>query len=105
MVLRRVGPGTHPEAEVGRFLTDIAGYQNTPPLLGSIEYMDSEEGSALAVVHGFVENQGDAWSVTNAYLDRFVDEHRLLAAEASVESDEQSAYLRWMRAQAEAPET
>ncbi len=95
--LRRVGPGTHPEAEIGRFLTDIAGYQNTPPLLGSIEYMDSREGSALAVVHGFVENQGDAWSVTNAYLDRFVDEQRLLPAEQPAESTEQAAYVHRMR--------
>ena len=59
--------------------------------------MDDKSRSAVAVVHRFVENQGEAWSVTNAYLDRFVDEHRLLAAEAPVESDEQAAYLRWMR--------
>ena len=95
--LRRVAPGTHPEAEIGRFLTDVAGYQNTPPLLGSIEYMDGEAASALAVVHGFVENQGDAWSVTNAYLDRFVDEQRLLPAEQPAESTEQAAYVHRMR--------
>jgi maltose alpha-D-glucosyltransferase/alpha-amylase len=46
------------------------------------------------VVHGFVQNQGDAWIVTGAYLDRFVEEQRLLTAEAAEESDEQSAYLR-----------
>jgi hypothetical protein len=34
------------------------------------------------------ENQGDAWSVTNVYLDRYVEEHLLLTAEASTESDE-----------------
>ena len=28
---------------------------------------------------GFVENQGDAWTVTGAYLDRFVDEQRAAA--------------------------
>jgi maltose alpha-D-glucosyltransferase/alpha-amylase len=43
------------------------------------------------VVHGFVENQGDAWIVTGAYLDRFVEEQGLLTAEAG-ESNEQAAY-------------
>lgn len=31
--------------------------------------------------------------MTNAYLDRFVEERRLLTAEAAVHSDEQAAYL------------
>jgi maltose alpha-D-glucosyltransferase/alpha-amylase len=44
-------------------------------------------------VHAFVQNQGDAWTVTAAYLDRFIDEQRLLTAS---ESDEQIPYLRYM---------
>ena len=47
-------------------------------------------------MHGFVQNQGDAWTVTSAYLDRFVEEQRLLTAEAAGHSDEQAAYLRRM---------
>jgi maltose alpha-D-glucosyltransferase/alpha-amylase len=47
-------------------------------------------------VHAFVENQGDAWSVTAAYLDRFVEEQRLLTTDSPSESDEQAAYLRRM---------
>ena len=48
-------------------------------------------------MHAFVENQGDAWTVTAAYLDRFVDEQRLLAAsEHPGESEEQVPYLRYM---------
>jgi maltose alpha-D-glucosyltransferase/alpha-amylase len=96
-LLRRVGPGAHPEAEMGRFLTDIAGYQNTPPLLGSVELLDREESSVLAVIHKFVENQGDAWSVSNAYLDRYIDEQRVLTAGAPAESVEEAAYLQRMR--------
>ena len=43
------------------------------------------------------QNQGDAWTVTSAYLDRFVEEQRLLAAsEHPGESEEQAAYLRYM---------
>src|SRR5205814_6269934 len=42
-------------------------------------------------------NQGDAWTVTAAYLDRFADEQRLLASsDHPGESEEQLAYLRYM---------
>ena len=48
-------------------------------------------------MHAFVENQGDAWTVTSAYLDRFVEEQRLLASsEHPGESEEQVPYLRYM---------
>ena len=36
---RRLQPGVHPEVEVGRFLTETAGYRNTPALLGSVEHI------------------------------------------------------------------
>ena len=96
-LFRRLEPDINPEIEVGRFLTDTVAFANTPPLLGTVELVEGEARSAVCVVHRFVENQGDAWSVTNAYLDRFVEEQRLLTAEQSEESDEQAAYQRWMR--------
>src|SRR3954465_1073912 len=96
-LFRRLEPGTNPGIELGRFLTEIMNFPNAPPLLGTVELMNGDTPSAVAVIHRLVENQGDAWSVTNAYLDRFVAEQRLLAAEVPVESDEQAAYLRWMR--------
>src|SRR5581483_8242083 len=71
-------------------------FENTASLLGTVELAQGDERSAVAVVHAFVENQGDAWSVTGAYLDRFVEEQRLLTPESPSESDEQAAYLRWM---------
>src|SRR5205814_612372 len=88
--------GANPEIEIGRFLTDTVAFANAPPLLGSVELEHDGVRSAVAVVHGFVQNQGDAWTVTNAYLDRFVEEQRLLTAEAASHSDEQTAYLRRM---------
>ena len=93
-LFRRLEPGVNPEIEVGRFLTETVQFSHTPPLLGSVELMANGAPSAIAVVHGFVQNQGDAWTVTGAYLDRFVEEQRLLTAEAAGESDEQAAYLR-----------
>ena len=96
-IYRKLEPGINPEIEIGRFLTEVAGFANTPALLGSVELVEGDKTSAVAIVHAFVENQGDAWTVTSAYLDRFVEEQRLLAAsEHPGESEEQVPYLRYM---------
>jgi maltose alpha-D-glucosyltransferase/alpha-amylase len=95
-LFRRRQAGINPEIEVGRFLTDAVGFANTPQLLGAIELIEGDTRSAVAVVHRFVENQGDAWTVTSAYLDRFVEEQRLLTTKAAEESDEQPAYAQRM---------
>ena len=79
---RSLGAGNQTEIDMGRFLTEVAHYANTPPLLGSIELRDAAGGvTPLAVVHGFVRNQGDGWSQTLTYLGQFLDECALLPAE------------------------
>ena len=96
-IYRKLVPGINPEIETGRFLTEVAGFANTPALLGSVELVEGDRASAIAIVHAFVQNQGDAWTVTSAYLDRFVEEQRLLpASEHPGESEEQVPYLRYM---------
>jgi maltose alpha-D-glucosyltransferase/alpha-amylase len=90
---RRLEPGINPEIEVGRFLTEAAPYPNTPALVGIAELEHEGTRSAVAVMHRFVENQGDAWTLTNGYLDRFIDEQRLLTADAAGHRNEQTAYL------------
>ena len=95
-LFRRLESGVNPEIEVGRFLTDTVSFPNTPPLLGAVELQENGTRGAVAVVHGFIQNQGDAWAVTSAYLDRFVEEQRLLTAEAAEHSDEEAAYVRRM---------
>jgi len=68
---RKLERGIQPELEMGRYLTDVADYHNTPPLLGSIEQFDSEgQPTALAVMQGFVSNQGDGWTFTLGHLQR-----------------------------------
>ncbi len=96
-IYRKLETGTNPEVEVGRFLTEVAGFSNTPALLGSVEFVEGDDRSAVGVVHAFVENQGDGWTVTAAYLDRFVDEQRMLpASEDPGRSEELVPYLRYM---------
>ncbi len=73
---RRLRPGINPELEMGRFLTE-AGFANAAPLAGGLEYEDEAgEVIALALLQGFVANQGDAWSYTQDYLRRFLDDCR-----------------------------
>jgi maltose alpha-D-glucosyltransferase/alpha-amylase len=94
---RKLESGIHPEIEIGRFLTEVAGFANTPALIGGVELIEGNERSAIAIVHTLVQNQGDGWTVTSAYLDRFVDEQRLLASsEHPAESEELVPYLRYI---------
>ncbi len=94
---RRLESGAHPAIEVGRFLTEVTAFANTPALLGSAEVVeDGDKRGAIATVHTFVLNQGDGWTVSAAYLARFVDKLRLLGREKAAESEEQAPYLRYM---------
>src|SRR6185437_1635427 len=94
---RKLDNGINPEVEVGRFLTDVAGFANTPALLGSVELSGQGSDCAVAIVHAFVGNQGDAWTVSSAALDRFVDEQRLVGASDSTPAlEEKAVYQRYM---------
>ncbi|MBL27598.1 MAG: maltose alpha-D-glucosyltransferase [Rhodospirillaceae bacterium] len=88
-VYRRLSKGIHPEIEIGRFLTEVAGFENTPSLLGAVEHV-AEDGTptALAVLQGFVRNQGDGWGYTLDYLQRYLDEALLVdGSEPGEEAD------------------
>ena len=69
-LFRRVSAGPHPEAEMGRYLTE-QGFANIAPLLGEVVRVDTDgERHALAVAQGFIRNQGDAWTWTLDLLMR-----------------------------------
>jgi maltose alpha-D-glucosyltransferase/alpha-amylase len=96
-IYRKLEEGPNPEIEMGRFLTDVVSFVNTPALLGSVELVDGNTKSAVGVVHAFVANQGDAWAVTASHLDRFVDEQRMLAAsEPQGTRTDQTPYLGYL---------
>jgi maltose alpha-D-glucosyltransferase / alpha-amylase len=72
-IFRCVAPGIHPEIEMGSFLTERE-FPNTAPLTGGLEYRDRDgDSSAVGVLHGFVQNQGDAWRYTLDSLGQFFD--------------------------------
>jgi maltose alpha-D-glucosyltransferase/alpha-amylase len=94
-IFRRLSEGEHPELEIARFLTEVAHFQNTPPLLGTAEQI-AKDGSrhALAILTSFVRNQGDGWVFTTEYLDRLFDDVRLVEAGDTVSPEERhAAYL------------
>ena len=75
-VFRRVMPGFHPEAEMGRYLTEN-GFANGAPLLGEIVRVgDDDARSTLGIVQGFIRNQGDAWAWTLDQLSHAIDDLR-----------------------------
>ena len=72
-LFRKVEAGIHPDVEVSRFLTEH-GFAHTPPMTGSIEYRPYDgEPMTVAILQGFVANQGDAWSYTLDSLSRFFE--------------------------------
>jgi maltose alpha-D-glucosyltransferase/alpha-amylase len=94
-LFRKLENGVNPAIEIGRFLTDVAGFANTPAMLGSAELIEGDTRSAIAIVHTQVGNQGDAWAMTASYLDRLIEEQHLLAADSeNREGEEQIAYMR-----------
>ncbi len=89
---RLVHPGIHPEIEVGRFLTEVARYPNTPPLYGAVESLDAAgTPTALAVLQGFVANQGDAATVGIDGLTRELETRFLTAQPADAPLSESAA--------------
>ena len=73
-LFRRVSPGLHPEAEMGRYLTEL-GFAHIAPLLGEVTRV-GKDGTphVLLVLQGFIHNQGDAWSWTHNILGRAIQD-------------------------------
>ena len=86
---RRLQKGMNPDLEIGRYLTEKARFENTPPLAGAIEYTGPDgETTTLGLLQGFVENQGDGWSYVLDYLDRYLEDRLLTSWSPEGEDDE-----------------
>jgi maltose alpha-D-glucosyltransferase/alpha-amylase len=72
---RRIEEGVNPELEVGRFLAEKTSFRQTAPVAGALEYRNTRgEARTLAVLEGFVPNQGDAWHYTLDALGRYYEQ-------------------------------
>jgi len=71
---RRTEKGVHPDLEMARFLTERARFEHTPPFAGALEYTpQSGNPMVLALLQGFVPNQGDAWEQNLDLVHRFYE--------------------------------
>lgn len=71
---RRLQAGVNPEREVGQYLTDVARFSHIVPILAVMEYRDTDgRETTLAILQAYVENQGDGWTYTINYLEKFLD--------------------------------
>lgn len=95
---RHLQTGTHPEFEIGRFLTDVAKFPNTAPVLGVVEYQGNDGvNMTLALLQCYVKNQGDCWSYTLDYLGRVLEECRTAVEPFEPAAQAHGAYLVLMR--------
>lgn len=89
---RHLRSGVNPEFEVGRFLTDVAHFANCVPVAGAMEYIAADgTTTCLALLQGYVENQGDGWSYTLDYLERYFESQNPVEVDAP--ADVHGAYL------------
>ena len=80
---RQLRPGISTEVEIGRFLSEVANFEHCVPVAGVLEYTGADGvATSLAIVQGYVANQGDGWSYTTDYLQRYCELRR-----ASIEPD------------------
>jgi len=95
---RRLQVGVNPEVEIGRFLTEQAQFDHGVPVAGSIEYVaDDGRTATVALVQGYVANQGNGWDYTLAYLGRVLDEAATHASPERPAADHHGAYAEMAR--------
>src|SRR5204863_7985602 len=73
-VFRRLVEGINPDLEIGRFLTEKNNFAHVPPFAGAMECRrEKSEPTTIAILQGYVQNQGDAWSYTLDSLHRYLE--------------------------------
>jgi maltose alpha-D-glucosyltransferase / alpha-amylase len=73
-LFRRLEPGTNPDLEMTRFLTERHHFPHVPGIAGWIDFRSPRgEHRDLGILTSFVPNQGDAWQFTMAELHRYYE--------------------------------
>ncbi len=98
-LFRRLQPGQNPDVEIGRFLTEVAHFKNTPPFFGEVTMISaSGEKTTTALLQGLVASKGDGWSWFLCQLKEFFA-HVELNSEAPIMPSPgmESNPSRWVR--------
>src|SRR5206468_2145548 len=96
-VYRRIEPGVNPEAEIGRYLTEVAKFRNFVPVADTIELTGSDGvPTTVALLQGYVEHQGDGFDYTLNYLAQFLEQQGTPGA-VDTTADPHAGYLALLR--------
>lgn len=72
-IFRQLEWGANPDLELSRFLSD-RNFPQAPPLAGVMEFVvGKQEPVTLALLYGYVANQGQAWDYTLDHLSQFFE--------------------------------
>ncbi|MFC2022944.1 maltose alpha-D-glucosyltransferase, partial [Chloroflexota bacterium] len=72
-LFRRLEEGINPDLEIGRFLTEKTPFEHISQVAGTLEYRRRRsKPMSLAILQGFVANEGDAWQYTLDSLERYL---------------------------------
>ena len=67
-LFRCIDEGLNPDLEIGRFLTEH-GFAHTPPVAAALAYKPHRgEPISLAILQGYVPNQGELWDIIQVAL-------------------------------------
>jgi len=84
-LFRRLSEGVNPDLQVGRFLTERAGFPHIPAVAGALEYRSGRrQPITLGILQAFVTNEGDAWRFTLDQMEGFYERAMALKEEAPV---------------------
>lgn len=91
---RELKAGNSPDIDVGLFLTNIAKFPNIAPILGGITYTHNDgKYTTLALLEGYIANQGDGRTYTLDYLDRFFNRYRSEVATSNSPAELHGGFL------------
>ncbi|MDB6062539.1 MAG: alpha-amylase [Verrucomicrobiaceae bacterium] len=95
-IIRRIAAGVHPEAEMGRALTE-RGFANTAQLLGQVTRYEADgTPRTLMVAQQYIHTQGDAWTWSQNLLERALREVLLPGTEpGAADADPMTEFSRF----------
>ena len=95
---RRLRVGLNPELEMGMYLTEVAHFANCAPLAGVLEFVANDgQTRLLAMLQGYIANQGDGWTYSLEYLRRHLEQYRTTPAGDALPPNVHEAYLNMIR--------
>ncbi len=80
---RKLEEGENPELDILRYLGTRTNFKNIPPYAGALEYRtDKKEPLTVALMQGYVENSGNAWSYGLGVVTKYFEQ--ILANQGSL---------------------